>query len=253
VPSARRSLHCLVATLLAAGLMPARAGTAAGLSSGAGAGPAPSAAASVPAAPPTAPPEHPGMITLRFREHFDVSQIRWGGVGVDQGYYGSTNTMNLWWEKPGRYAFGLAFMPVLTSGYGAIGTSSPRVDDRVKLWNFGLEGKWHPRKRWDLFGPYLRGGAYASRLQVAEVYGGDRWGGSYYVAIGGEVPVWKERIGIAVDLGFRHTILEQDTQLLTFSPSVAIALYFVSDWLSGAMPGHHRSKDGQPAPALWRH
>jgi len=118
-----------------------------------------------PAAAPAVPPERPGMITLRFREHFDVSQIRWGEVGVNQGYYGATNTMNLWWEKPGRYAFGLAFMPVLTDGYGAIGQGSLRVDDRVKLWNFGLEGKWHPRRRWELFGPYVRGGAYASRLR----------------------------------------------------------------------------------------
>jgi hypothetical protein len=182
-----------------------------------------------------AAPEPHGMLAIRFREHFDVSQIRWGDAGVNQGYFGATNTVNLWWEVPGRYAFGLAFMPVLTDGYGAIGQGSLLVDDRVTLWNFGLEGKWH-LPRWGGFGPYLRGGVYGSRLVVSDFYGGDRWGGSYYAAFGGEVPVWDRRIGIAVDLGFRHTILERDTQILSFSPSVAVALYFVTEWLSGGRP-----------------
>lgn len=35
------------------------------------------------------------------------------------------------------------------------------------------------------------------------------------------------------DVGFRHSILQQDTRILTFSPSIAVSLHFISDWLEG--------------------
>jgi len=174
---------------------------------------------------------------IRLREHFDVSRIHWGEPGVTQTYYGATNTVNLWWEETGRWAFGLAFNPVLSGGYNTVGAEDPAVDVHVRMLQFGLEGKWHfLHERFEdrRSGPFARGGVYANQLlSIQEGRGGNRWGGAWYVALGWEIPLFGERIGVQPDVGFRHAILEQDTQVLTFSPSIAVSLYFVSDWLEG--------------------
>jgi hypothetical protein len=177
---------------------------------------------------------------IRLREHFEYSRIVWGDVGISRDYFGATNTANLWWEVPGHWAAGLAFNPVLSSGYGQFGEEDFLVDDRAKLLMFGVEGKWHfLRTTGDgsFAGVFARVGMFAGMLLVGDRFGGDRWGGGYYLSVGWEFELFGGAIAIAPDLGIRHTILERDTQILSFTPSISLSFYGVTDWLFGTGAG----------------
>ena len=160
-----------------------------------------------------------GQFRIRAREHFEWLSITYGPANDTESYFGLTNTFNLWYEEPFRYAIGFAFGPVLGSAKSQ-GTPITGTSSKIRLWNLGLEGKYFfwP-ERLGLFG---RAGLTANLLDTRGSLG-KLWGGGYYLGLGWEARVLK--LGIAPELAFRHVILEQNSRVLAFTPSIGLHFY----------------------------
>lgn len=166
-----------------------------------------------------------GNSRIRAREEFDRLTIRYGSLNRTQDYFGLTSTINFWYEEPFHYAFGLVFNNILFGKQDAIATASAGTPSEVELLNIGLEGKYffQPGK----YGLFGRAGLTTSILDTRGSMG-TLLGGGYYLGLGWETRVWK--IGIAPEVGFRHLILEQSSQILALTPSIGIHFYvFPSD------------------------
>ena len=158
---------------------------------------------------------------LRAREHFEWLSARYGPVNETQGYFGLTNTLNAWYEEPFRYAFGLAFGPLLGSARSR-GTAPAGTASKIRLWNVGLEGKYFFRQvQAGLFG---RAGLTANLLDTRGALG-TLLGGGYYLGLGWEWQVRK--MGIAPEIAFRHVILEKNSRVLAFTPSIGFHFYML--------------------------
>ena len=160
-----------------------------------------------------------GNLRVRAREHFEWLSIKYGSVGDTERYFGLTNTINLWYEDPFLYAFGLAFGPVIGSAKSQdsapVGTAT-----KIRLWNIGFEGKYF---FWpDKHGLFGRLGLTANILDTRGSLG-KLLGGGYYLGLGWETQIWK--LGIAPELAFRHVILEQSSQVFAFTPSLGVHFY----------------------------
>jgi len=160
-----------------------------------------------------------GNFRLRAREHFEWLSVKYGSVNDTEKYFGLTNTLNLWYEEPFRYAIGLAFGPVIGSARSQ-GTIPSGTNSRIRLWNIGVEGKYFFRP--DQFGLFGRLGLTANILDTRGSLG-NLLGGGYYLGLGWEFPVWK--VGIAPEIAFRHVILEQSSRVFAFTPSIGIHFY----------------------------
>lgn len=161
-----------------------------------------------------------GNFRIRAREDFERLTIRFGPLNRTQDYFGLTSTINAWYEEPFHYAFGLVFNSILFGDQDAIGTAPIGTPSEVRLLNIGLEAKYFffPKKR-GLFG---RAGLTSSILDTRSSLG-TLLGGGYYLGLGWEARVW--RIGIAPEVAFRHVILEQDSQILAFTPTIGVHFY----------------------------
>lgn len=160
-----------------------------------------------------------GKFRIRAREHFEWISIKYGPTNNTASYFGLSNTFNLWYEEPFRYAIGFAFGPVLGSAKSQ-GTTPAGTPSKIRLWNFGFEGKYFfwPEK----LGLFGRAGLTANLLDTRGSLG-NLWGGGYYLGLGWETKVWK--LGIAPELAFRHVILEQNSRVLAFTPSIGVHFY----------------------------
>ena len=163
-----------------------------------------------------------GNFRLRAREHFEWMSIRYGTASETESYFGLTNTLNAWYEEPFRYAVGLAFGPMLGSAK-AHETAPAGTDSKIRLWNIGLEGKYFffP-ERYGLFG---RAGLTANLLDTRGSLG-TLVGGGYYLGLGWEHRFWK--IGVAPEVAFRHVLLEEDSRVFAFTPSLGLHFYVLS-------------------------
>ena len=165
-----------------------------------------------------------GSIRIRAREHFDFYHVRYSSVLGSADYNGMSNTINVWWEDPKKFSFGLAFNPVLgsadISGIAPLGTG-----DKVTLWSVGLEAKyfvWQDANSL-LQNVFTRGGLF---FHVFDTDGplGNLLGTGLYAGTGIEVPVWI--IGLSLELAFRGVLLEKSTQLFAATPSIGVHFYF---------------------------
>lgn len=160
-----------------------------------------------------------GNFRLRAREHFELLSIRYGDLNEKENYFGLTNTLNAWYEKPFHYAIGLAFGPMLGSAK-SMEVAPPGTDPKIRLWNFGLEGEYFIfPENYGLFGRVgLTGNLLDTRGSVGTISGG-----GYYLGLGWETQIW--RIGVAPELAFRHLILEQHGRLFAFTSSIGFHFY----------------------------
>jgi hypothetical protein len=167
-----------------------------------------------------------GHFRVRLREHFDFSSVRYGPQNDEAHYFGATNTVNLWYEEPFRWAFGLALNPVLGS-WKTDQTAPSGTDPKVRLWNAGVEGKYFffPGRS-NLSGFFGRLGLTANWLDTRGSEG-TLAGGGYYVGAGWEFKVWK--LGLAPEAAFRHVFLERSGSIASFTPSIGVHFYVLPD------------------------
>ncbi len=160
-----------------------------------------------------------GSIRLRAREHFEISTVRYGGLNDSENYSGTTNTLNVWYEEPFRYAFGFAGGPML----GSARTDHPAplgTDAQIRLWHFGVEGKYFvfPAKN----GFFGRAGLSGLALDTRGSEG-TLWGAGVYAGLGWEFKIGK--VGIAPELAVRQGWLERSSQIFSFTPSIGLHFY----------------------------
>jgi hypothetical protein len=161
-----------------------------------------------------------GGFRARARQHFEWMTIDYGDA--DASYLGLSNTINVWWEKPFDWSFGLAFGPILGSADRRSSTT-PGLPETLTLWHLGFEGKYFPLKKLGLFG---RAGLFLSVLDPS--VGSDVYAGAaYYAGFGWEFQVWK--IGIAPELAIRHAWLEGGRSAFVVTPSIGLHFYLFGD------------------------
>ena len=160
-----------------------------------------------------------GNFRLRAREHFEWLSVKYGSINDTEKYFGLTNTFNLWYEEPFHYAIGLAFGPLIGSARSQ-GTAPSGTNSKIRLSNFGVEGKYFFRPgQYGLFG---RLGLTANILDTRGSLG-NLLGGGYYLGLGWETRIWK--IGVAPEIAFRHVILERSSRVFAFTPSIGLHFY----------------------------
>jgi len=125
----------------------------------------------------------------------------------------------VWWEKPRIYSIGLAFNPVIGSAR-ASGRYDTRLSNKIKLITLGVEGKYYHRD----IAPSLfsRLGLGYTRLNT----GGnidDIDGYHVYVGAGWEFDV--KGVGIALEMAFRQSRLEQGVVVNSITPSLGVHFY----------------------------
>lgn len=159
-----------------------------------------------------------GDIKVRAREHFDFHDIAFDG---DSGstYAGLSNTINVWWEKPRIYSIGLAFNPVIGSAR-ASGDYDARLGNKIKLIMLGVEGKYYHRD----IAPNLfsRLGLGYARLDAKGSIG-DIDGYHAYIGAGWEFDV--KGVGVALEMAFRQSRLEQGVIVNSITPSIGVHFY----------------------------
>ncbi len=160
------------------------------------------------------------QIRIRAREHFETHSYKLGRTGQKESYKGLTNTINIWYERPFEYSFGLALGPVI-GGARSDGPSeaSPHLGGEIQLAVAGLEAKYFPVRNWKGF---LRGGVSWNSLRTNGTYG--RLNGyGYYGGVGWEIPIkW---VSVAPEIAFRRVHLAQDVTGDIFTPSIGLHFY----------------------------
>lgn len=186
---------------------------------------APVPAIAKPPAEPTGPvKEFVSHLRLRAREHFEFNSIRYGSDRPHQNYFGLADTVNLWYEKPFEWAFGLG--AGILPGNPMHGQPAPiGVAPKPDIWHAGFEFKYffHDVGGVRLPGLFGRLGATANILDTRSTRG-NILGGGYYVGVGYEFLVWK--IGLAPEVAFRHVIYQEHVREYSFTPSFGLHFYW---------------------------
>lgn len=161
-----------------------------------------------------------GSFRIRLREHFELLSVRYESLNDSENYFGLTNTANLWYEKPMHFSIGLAMGPVLGSAKSVNDSAPMGTDPKIRLWNFGIEGKYffRPEKS-----PWFGRIGVTGNLLDTRGSAGTLGGGGYYLGLGFEAKVWK--LGIAPEIAFRHVFLEQGSRIYVFTPSIGVHFY----------------------------
>jgi len=159
-----------------------------------------------------------GDIKVRAREHIDFHNIVFNDAS-NITYRGLSNTINLWWEKPRIYSIGLAFNPILGSA-NSVGKHDVRLSNKIKLITLGLEGKYYHRN----ISPNLfsRLGLGYTRLDT-NGYLGDIDGYHTYIGAGWEFDV--KGVGIALEMAYRQSRVEQGIAVNSITPSIGVHFY----------------------------
>ncbi len=160
-----------------------------------------------------------GGLRVRIREHFDWYRVKYPSQTSRVSYFGMSNTLNVWYEEPFDYAFGLALMPILGSAKATNGVVSG-TNEKIRLWNLGVELKYFLQP--EVLKIFVRAGLGVNFLDTrAEL--GTFVGASYYLGLGYEFQIWK--LGISPEVALRHVLLEQGANVLLFTPSLGIHFY----------------------------
>jgi len=159
-----------------------------------------------------------GDIKVRAREHVDLHDIVFDDDS-DTAYRGLSNTINVWWEKPRIYSIGLAFNPIFGSA-NSDDNHDARLSDKIKLITLGAEGKYYHRD----IAPsmFSRFGLGYTRLDTDGPIG-DIDGYHAYVGVGWEFDV--NGVGIALEMAYRQSRLEQSTFVHSITPSIGVHFY----------------------------
>ena len=127
--------------------------------------------------------------------------------------------MNVWYEEPYKYSIGLSFSPIFGSSRATDDNNKP-YGDKVKLISTGIEYKVFPHK---IFAQtYTRLGLGYSQFWTEEVP--ERSVGfNFYWGFGYEFPF--KNFGLALELGYRYTKLDNDISINSVIPSIGFHFY----------------------------
>ncbi len=81
---------------------------------------------------------------MRAREHYETVNLHLDQHTPNTTYGGFSNTINLWYEKPLTYAFGIAASPLGATLPRQGAAVDPTLGDRIRLVHIGLEAKAFP-------------------------------------------------------------------------------------------------------------
>jgi hypothetical protein len=93
-------------------------------------------------------------IKFRAREHYEVHKININGASST--YKGFSNSLNIWYEKPYDFSYGLVISPIAPSKFKSTDLN-PVAGKKIFVLNLGVEAKYFPHIVLDKL--YLRGGA----------------------------------------------------------------------------------------------
>lgn len=165
-------------------------------------------------------PARAGSWRARAREHFDRLDLRYGSPGGREHYSGLTNTMNVWYEEPFRYALGFSISPIAGLGQATTRGSPPAgTNAKIRLWNLGFEGKLFP---WRDRGLFARAGLTGNILETRGSRGA-LGGAGALAGLGWEFKV--RRLGIAPEAALRYVLLEGGGRIIAFTPSIGFHFY----------------------------
>ncbi len=154
---------------------------------------------------------------FRAREHFDLHSLSVDG-GAKSKFSGLSNTITWGHEVKGKHYLGLYFNPVLASMAEAKDNNTPYAD-KIKLLTAGLTAKnFFP---WS--GNFFSRGAIGW-TQLTSNSQTRANGVSLYAAAGYEW-FFKKHYSLAPEFGYRHSMLERDTEVGTFTFSLAFHIY----------------------------
>ena len=159
---------------------------------------------------------HSASIKMRAREHVTYHEIH--SSSQIQIYKGLTNTINIWWEEPYEYSFGISFMPVLAGLRSA--KDSNTFGDKVTHQNIGLEYKFYPKIISDWL--FLRPGLGYSMLETNGHNTKDYHGKFAYLGVGVEIPY--DRLGMAIEMAARYSDYD-DIYMKSITPSIGFHFY----------------------------
>lgn len=161
---------------------------------------------------------------MRAREHYETITLKGLGQPSDNlsaTFAGLSNTINIWYEKPFHYYFGLAgspifaTLPIISAQDAALG-----VGRRIRLVHLGVEGKVFPTSA--LSNTFLRLGVYHANLESNGTLG-VRTGLSGLVALGYE---WNlAGIGLAPEFAYRVGQLGQGLSFSGTAPAIGLHFY----------------------------
>lgn len=163
---------------------------------------------------------HADGYKMRAREHYETMALSGISPTKTARYFGFSNTINIWYEKPFHYAFGLAGSPLFAT-LELQGPDQPQATGkRIRLVHLGLEGKlfvWP-----ESWGAFTRLGLYHAQLQSGGSLGTIN-GKSYLLGIGYE---WNlAGIGIAPELAWRQGLLKGDVHFIGQAPAIGVHFY----------------------------
>ena len=154
---------------------------------------------------------------MRAREHFEVHEVRTSSNM--EMYRGLTNTINLWWEVPYKYSFGIAFSPVIASIKEVEKDSI--YGTKITQQNIGLEYKiFLSSLHTSLFS---RLGLGYSKLEADNGPKDEYYGRFSYIGLGYEIPM--DNFGLALELAYRYTSYDEGLYIKTITPSVGFHFY----------------------------
>jgi len=156
-------------------------------------------------------------IKMRAREHFEVHEVN-TKAGMEM-YRGLTNTINLWWEDPYNYSFGLAFTPVIASINEVKNSSS--FGEKITQQNIGVEYKFFLSSiNKSLFS---RLGFGYSKLEADSGPRDEYYGQFSYFGFGYEIPM--NKFGLALEVAYRYADYNDDLYIKTITPSIGFHFY----------------------------
>ncbi len=166
------------------------------------------------------PSVFPSEWKFRAREHYEIHSIKLKN-GNTYKYKGFSNTINFGLEEAFKYYYALAAGPLLGGGSLDKGPAPLELDNKIKLFNLGLEAKYFILQ--ELPGLFLRGGLGYNFINAGQGSADSSKGGSYYLGLGYEVRV--KKLGIALEIATRQTSLSGNIQISSFTPSIGFHFY----------------------------
>jgi hypothetical protein len=156
-------------------------------------------------------------LKMRAREHFELHEVN-SKAGMEM-FRGLTNTINLWWEEPYNYSFGLAFSPVIASIKEVEDDSS--FGEKITQQNIGLEYKFFLSSIHKSL--FSRLGIGYSKLEADSGPRDEYYGQFSYLGLGYEIPM--NNFGLALEMAYRHADYNDDLYIKTITPSIGFHFY----------------------------
>lgn len=154
---------------------------------------------------------------LRAREHYEIHKIK--NKIVNEEYRGFTNTINLFYEKPYQYSFGISYSPVFANFRSK--HSGQFFGSKIEQQNIGFELKYFMTETI----PHLftRLGMGRTEFKGLGSFNKTVDGGFSFVALGYEIPF--DMLGLAVEYGFRKASYDDSIDIDTKSISIGFHFY----------------------------